>query len=115
MDKNYWESINKRQYVYWSGICHEERISAINHIEECINNFGFVMDYKFFSDFSMSMIIEIEERKMENLYHDLAKIIALSGYDKFDAESTKECTILLSISFTKGTGNLKIEVPAVPG
>lgn len=101
--------------IYWTGFSKEDRTSGIIHIEEGIDNLGFIIDYKFFSDISVSLIIESEENKVEKLYQELLKIIAINDYEKFDTDSTKECTILLNITFAKSSGNLKIEVPAIPG
>jgi hypothetical protein len=115
MKNNYWESINKREYFYWTGICSADRLHGMSQVEKCILNFGFIVDYKFFSDLSMSVIIEIEERKMEALYEELAKVISLSDFDKFNPDSEKECTVLFNITFTRGTGDLQNEIPAVPG
>jgi len=40
------------------------------------------------------------------------------GIDKFEnlnSITKKERTVYLNITFNKGTGNIKIEVPSVPG
>ena len=61
------------------------------------------------------MAIEIEEFKIDKLHGDLKKIIGVQEFEYLNSISTKERTVYLNITFTKGTGNLKIELPAVPG
>ena len=63
----------------------------------------------------MMLKIEIEEHKIDQLYDMLQNIIQLDKTEKLNSTSTKERVIFLNVSFTKGTGNLRIEVPSVPG
>jgi hypothetical protein len=72
--------------IYWTGICSRERNEAISAISTIINRHGCFTDFKLFSDVSLGMVIEVEER-----------------------------IVLLNVTFTRGTGNLEREVPAVPG
>ncbi|WP_242926401.1 hypothetical protein [Pontibacter vulgaris] len=103
------------QSIYWVGYCDKERNQAINEINKIINQHGFTADFKMFSDVSLSMIIEIEERRVDALYKDLAKYMQLNDSRPLNSGSAQERTVLLHITFTKGTGDLRIEVPAVPG
>jgi hypothetical protein len=100
---------------FWTGICNEDRTSGISRIEECINKYGFIIDYKFFSDISISMVIEIKERHIKTLYEDLIKIIFITNPFELTSDSENECVILFNITFAKGTGDMIIEVPSVPG
>jgi hypothetical protein len=55
------------------------------------------------------------ESKISKLNDELLDIITIDKYDQYNLTSQIERTIYLNITFTKGTGNLKIEVPSVPG
>lgn len=70
-----------------------------------------------FSDLALSLSIEIEEREIEGLHKALSTISNLSEFDvnSIRAESEKDWTIFLNISFSDGTGNLAQEVPDVLG
>lgn len=103
------------ELFYWTGYCDKERIQAINTIECIINNYGFLTDFKSFSDISISITIEIEKQKIDLLYKDLKNYMSLKDFTLLNSRSDNECMILFNITFTKGTGNLKIEVPAIPG
>jgi hypothetical protein len=100
---------------YWKGICSEDRLKGISLIRDQINKYGFIIDYRFFSDISISMIIDIEERNIKSLYEDLIKLIKISDHHELTSDSKTECEILFSITFTEGTGNMTFEVPSVPG
>jgi hypothetical protein len=101
--------------IFWKGISDDERHAAINKIQIVVSNYGDIVDVHFFSDISLSMKIEIEEIKIGDLYEELKQIIEVQGEDYLNSNSRRERTIFLNVSFSKGTGNLKIDVPAVPG
>jgi hypothetical protein len=101
--------------IFWTGICNEDRIPGISRIEECIGKYGFITDFKFFSDISVSMLIEIDGKKIEVLYEKLLQIISISKNSELIPDYETEFLILFNITFTKGTGNLKAEISSVPG
>lgn len=101
--------------IFWTGFSNEERHSAIDKIKSAISKYGDVVDVHLFSDISLSMTVEIEENKIEPLYEELNKIIIVQKSEDVHPISKKERNIYLNITFAKGTGNLKIEVPSVPG
>ncbi len=101
--------------IFWTGFSDDERHSAINKIQSVISKFGDVVDVHLFSDISLSMTIEIEEFKIDKLYDELTKIIGVQKPEYLNSISKKERTVYINITFVKGTSNLKIEVPSVPG
>ncbi len=101
--------------IYWKGICNKNRIEGISSIEEVISEYGFLLDIKLFSDLSISMIIEIEERNIYSLYQNLSEMIDMSDFVDFASSSTRERVILFNVTFVKGSGDLRVEVPASPG
>lgn len=101
--------------IFWKGICHYNRTKAISELETIINTYGFITDFKQYSDLFMMLKIEIEEHKIDQLYEVLQNIIQLDEAEKLHSSSTIERVVFLNVSFTKGTGNLRIEVPSVPG
>ena len=101
--------------IFWTGYSNNERHSSIITIENVVSKYGDIVDFKFFSDISFTMAIEIEEFKIDKLYDELTKITVIQKPDYLNSISKIERTIYLNITFTKGTGNLKIEIPSVPG
>lgn len=100
---------------FFTGYCKNERTIGIIDIEKIINKYGYIIDFKMFSDISLSIIIETEESNVDFLYSDLSKYMRMSDFANSNSISKKECTVLLNVSFSKGTGNLIIETPKVPG
>lgn len=80
-----------------------------------VNKHGFIIDYKRFSDVSISMSIETEKRKVCSLYEALKEYMRVDDFEEFESNSSKECLVLLNVTFTKSTGDMKIDVPAIPG
>ena len=115
MNDFYWAFINERKYLYWKGFCNKDRNIAIYEIENVINQFGFIIDFHMFSDIEISIKIEIEEQNIYKFYTDLKTCLDLNDFEDLNPKSNYDRTILLNITFSKSTGNLKIEVPAVPG
>jgi hypothetical protein len=101
--------------IFWTGFSDNERHSAINKIQSVVSKYGDVVDVHFFSDISLSMTIEIEELKIDKLYDELTKIMGVQKSEFLNSISKKERTIYLNITFSKGKGDLRIEVPSVPG
>ena len=101
--------------IFWTGYSNDERHAAINKVQHVVSTYGAIVDVHFFSDISLSMTIEIEELKIDGLYDELSKNIGIQHSEPLDSNSKKERTVYLNITFSKGSGNLKIEVPSVPG
>jgi len=115
MNDFYWAFLNERKFLYWKGFCNKDRNIAIYEIENVVNKYGYILDFHRFSDLEINIKIDIEKQNILKLYTHLKTLIDLDGYDDSNSESKMECSILLNITFLKSTGNLKIEVPAVPG
>lgn len=103
------------QNIFWTAYSDQERHAAINQIQSLVAQFGDLVDIRLFSDISITMTIEIAECKIDNLHHALANRLKIDAFALLDSSSTKERTIYLNISFLHATGDLKQEVPAVPG
>lgn len=101
--------------IFWTGYCYENRFIAVNEIEKIVNKFGFITDFKQYSDISIMMKIEIEEQKVDDLYFYLGQYLNLNDFEKLNSSLIRERVIFLNITFTTGKGDLRIEIPAVPG
>ncbi len=115
MTSNQQITSNIVENIFWTGFSNDERHCAINKIQSVVSKYGDVVDVHLFSDISLSMTIEIEEFKIDKLYDELTKIIGVQKPEYLNSISKKERTIYFNITFSKGTGDLRIEVPSVPG
>ena len=100
--------------AYSSGI----RNKIIDEVKSVISvNDGAIVNFSMFSDLALSMSIEIEECSVASLHEALSHILTISDYNEGNLcpNSQKECRIFLNISFGGGKGELKNEIPAVPG
>ncbi len=103
------------QNIFWTAYTDKDRHAAISQIQFVVAQYGDLVDMRLFSDISLTMTIEIQESKIDYLYQTLSSLIAIDKSDLMNSIVTKERTIYLNISFSKATGDLKQEVPAVPG
>ena len=101
--------------IFWTGLSDNERHSVIDKIQRIVSKYGDIVDVHLFSDVSLSMTIEIEEFKIDKLYDELTKILRVQRLKSLNSISKKERTIYLNITFSKGTGDLRIKVTSVPG
>ncbi len=95
-----------------------ERLSAIDEVKKSIlRSDGYVINFNMFSDLAMSLSIEITEAHVTSLHAELKKVVTISDLDPntFNHQSPKECLVLVNVSFTRGTGNMKHEKPMVDG
>lgn len=103
----------KRYFL--TGYSDQQRLTAIPEIEQIISRHGFITDFKMFSDISLSIVIEIPENQVAALYEELKTRIRLDDSPALPSDARRECTVYLNVTFTKGSGDLKQEVPNVPG
>jgi len=101
--------------IFWTGYCNNERIIAISKIEKIINSYGYITDFKQFSDISLSIKIELEELNIDKLFNALKDYMSINDFEKINSSSNRERLIFLNVTFVKGTGDLRIEIPAIPG
>ena len=101
--------------IFWKGYTNDDRSAAINNIQGIVSTYGDVIDSKLFSDLSLSLTIEIVEARIDDLYAALHHYIHMDEDVHLASTSPKNRTVFLNISFSTGSGNLKIETPSVPG
>jgi hypothetical protein len=70
-----------------------------------------------FSDLALSLSIEIPEDAIVRLHNSLNKIVTIEPIDAtiLIGKSKKDWLVFMNVSFSKGTGELRIETPDVPG
>lgn len=84
-------------------------------MQSIIAKYGSIVDFKMFSDLEMSLKLEVQENKVCILYLQLTSFLTMENFPMFKSQSSIERTVFLNVSFIKGKGNLKIEVPSIPG
>lgn len=102
----------------WEAYTNQKRIQVIEEIKEGISmNDGCIVNFNMFSDLALSLSIEIDENKITGLYGSLNDVLNVSGFEpeNINQESKKERLIFMNISFGQGSGDLKLDIPAVPG
>jgi hypothetical protein len=115
MIDHFWAFLNKKKNIYWKGFCRKNRNLCIYEIENIVNRYGAIVDFKMFSDLEISIKIEIAEQRIHKLYTDLIEQIEIDDCKDLKSESNTERTILLNVTFLQGTGDLEIEGPIGPG
>ena len=103
------------QTCFWQAVSNKSKIATLNSIDPIIGNFGFITDFKQFSDISISLQIEIIDTKLQALYCQLKDCINIEKPKESTIENDKEIILFLHISFKESTGDFRIETPAVPG
>jgi hypothetical protein len=101
--------------IYWTGYCRTERVAAIHQLEAAVQPFGFITDFKRFSDVALTVFIELPTNKIEPLYEALGQIMEMKEWETTETTSTQTCEIALELNFSSGTGQLSISTPSVPG
>ncbi len=101
--------------IFWTAYSSKGRYEALGEIERMIDNHGFITDFKEFSNISLMLKIEIEERKIDVLYSELSNYMTMDATVPINSDSSLERVIFMNVSFPAESGNLRVEVPAVPG
>lgn len=101
--------------AFWNAYTHHERILATNDIEEIIHEFGFITEVNPFSDIAIKFTIELPKKNIMPLYQKLKNYLTIDAFESEYSDSSEEQDIYLNVTFTAGSGNLRNEIPAVPG
>ena len=104
--------------LIWTAYSSKPRIEIIENIKDIISKSdGYIMNFNMFSDLAITFSIEIPEHRIIELHNALDSILKISDISTEDVfnKSKKEWLIFMNISFSKGTGELKIKMPEVPG
>jgi len=102
----------------WELFSNGERNEVIEAIKKAIMlGGGFIVNSYLFSDLALTLSLEIEESHIKKLHKLLSQLLDTTCATpiKIDTASKKEWLIAMNISFAKGSGELKQEIPAVPG
>lgn len=101
--------------IFWTGFSNGDRPAAMLEISGIVSAFGDLVNIHLFSDLAVNLTIEIEEAKIDLLYDALKNVISMHPHYYLHSAAKRERKVYLNITFSAGTGNLRIEVPAVPG
>jgi hypothetical protein len=99
--------------IFWSATCPLSRVEGIMRAQEIISRFGYILDFRHFSDLEMSLVLEIAESNMAALYIELTGIMDLKSVKGKLTGKEQERRLLINIAFTSGEGLLRTDVPAV--
>ena len=102
----------------WQAFSGDDRNKIIAVIKDRIlRNDAYIINFNLFSDYALSLSIEVTENKILPLYKALASITTMSEFDaeSLNKDSKKEWLVFLNVSFTNAQGKLKSIVPEVPG
>ena len=102
----------------WSVYSKEPRLSVVDKLKEAISsNGGSITHFHMFSDLALSLRIEIECNQIANLHRSLSRVVSVSELESgvVYPDSKQEWVLLLNVSFSDGKGELRKNIPAVPG
>lgn len=102
----------------WEAYSNEDRNQTIDEVKNAIfSSDGYIVNFNMFSDLALTLSIEIEENKITSLHKALSLVLKITALklDDLDLSSKKEWLLFMNISFSKGKGELKQNIPDVPG
>lgn len=100
--------------LFWKAYTSLNRHQAIDLLKSVISKYGSILDFKSFSDIDLSLEISINEDRLMGLLDSLKAHFTIEA-PIFSANSNQERLLYINITFNQSTGNLTVEIPAVPG
>ena len=88
---------------------------ALQAITPVIDRYAIILHSQRYSDLAISFTLEVEEEEVQQFYEALATLLSLKPFVPSRPGKKPDCRVLLSITFTQGSGSLKSEIPSVPG
>jgi hypothetical protein len=102
--------------LYWTAYNYiSERNAALAAVEQAIQPWAFITDYRMFSDMVLTLTVEVALSKVDALHAALSAMMVLDDSPSLQSESSDEIEIYLNVTFVKGSGDVRHVVPAVPG
>ena len=102
----------------WNAFSDKPRLEVIDQVKDALSkNGGCIMNFNMFSDLALALSVEVEEDQIIKLHSALGSILKVSDLDwkQTIGNSKREWMVFINISFKQGKGNLKADIPAVPG
>lgn len=109
-----WETSHETE-LFWKGYTHIERHQAIYELTNIIDGLGFITDSHMFSDLEIALRLQVQADRVKRLYYALCRYMTMDNEILRITPGKQDITINLNVTFTGASGNLRIEVPAVPG
>jgi len=116
----YWKSIRRGRHFRVQAVSREPRVAAITRVEDAVQRHGGdVLDFKVFSDVSLSLLVELTGPGAAALVDALAAL----GWpaevdpprDALAAAGAERLEGTVQVTFPEGAGALAHPQPAVPG
>lgn len=107
-----------RKKLYWTALSQNDRLEDIESIKRTISDQGgSIVHFSMFSDMALGLAIEIDEADIVALYRAFEAFLKLveEAPQGLDSEGEEEWLIRMHVSFGKGTGDMKLQIPMVPG
>ena len=116
----YWKSIARGRHFRVQAVARERRELAIARAEDAVRlHGGDILDFKMFSNLSLSLIVEMTGGGVAALVDSLAsrgwQVEVDPGREALAARAGDRLEGTLQVTFPEGDGELAIPVPAVPG
>lgn len=116
----YWKSVARGRAFRLEAVARERRELAIARVEEAVRQQGGdILDFKMFSNLSLSLIVEMGGGGVVALVDSLGalgwQVEVDPGRDALAVRAGDRLEGTVQVTFPEGDGELVIPVPAVPG
>ena len=106
-----------KRKLNWKLWTKDNRNHAIDHLKAVLSDGGgSIIHFQRFSDLGLGLTAEVEECDIYNIYQRMNDYFQVEGAlpEDLDSSSENEWWLLIHLTFASGTGDFKVEVPAVP-
>jgi len=117
---DYWKQIERGRDFHVRVVVREPRDTAIEHGKDSVHqSHGDLLDFKMFSNLSLSMIIELNGRQLLSLLDSLQArgwdVEVDPGREAVAGRADDALEGTMQMTFPEGDGELRIPTPWVPG
>jgi hypothetical protein len=116
----HWKSVARGRHFRVQAVSRGRREEAIARVEEVVQRRrGDILDFKMFSNLSLTLLVEMDMDAVPALADELAALgwhVDLDpGREVLAGRSGERMEGTIQVTFPEGDGELVIPVPAVPG
>lgn len=86
---------------FWNISGKGKNYEILSKVEKCANKYGYVVDFKKFSETEFCIIVEVEEHKIEIMFQALKKIVDIEKYNEIFLRRKTEDEVYLNVTVSE--------------
>lgn len=103
----------KANSLFWKGSVPGNRTEVISKLILISGRYGMVLNSKSYSDLDISLVLEVESVKLQELQSELSGFAAMDYGQDIPSHQKHDVLVHINLSFYTGTGDIEHDVACI--